>query len=41
MAAEHYHGLALHAQDCLQCNHRCPFRVDQMARMKEISDYFG
>ena len=43
MAAEHYHGLALHAQDCLQCghcNHRCPFHVDQMARMKEIANYF-
>lgn len=43
MAAEHYHGLALHAQDCLQCghcNHRCPFEVNQMARMKEIADYF-
>lgn len=43
MAAEHYYGLALHAQDCLQCgycNHRCPFQVDQMARMKEIADYF-
>lgn len=43
MAAEHYHGLELHAEACLQCghcNHRCPFHVDQMARMKEIANYF-
>lgn len=44
MAAEHYRGLERHADDCLQCghcNHRCPFGVDQMARMKEIAAYFG
>ncbi len=32
------------ANDCIQCGHcnsRCPFHVDQMARMKEISKYFG
>ena len=43
MAAEHYHGLALHGEDCIQCGHcnqRCPFHVDQMARMREIADYF-
>ena len=43
MAAEHYHGLALHGEDCIQCgycNQRCPFHVDQMARMREIADYF-
>lgn len=44
MAVEHYHGLALQAKDCVQCGHcndRCPFHVDQMARMKEIARYFG
>lgn len=44
MAAEHYKGLELHADDCIGCGHcnsRCPFRVDQMTRMKEISTYFG
>lgn len=43
MAAEHYRGLTLHAEDCIQCGHcnrRCPFRVDQMARMREIARYF-
>ncbi len=25
---------------CVYCNHRCPFHVDQMARMKEIEEYF-
>ena len=32
------------ASDCLQCGHcnsRCPFSVDQMARMEEIQAYFG
>lgn len=44
MAAEHYHGLELGAGDCIQCGHcnsRCPFQVDQMARMQEIASYFG
>lgn len=44
MAAEHYHGLTLHAKDCVQCGHcekRCPFSVGQMQRMKEIAAYFG
>ena len=44
MAAEHYHGLELGAGDCIQCGHcnsRCPFRLDQMARMQEIAAYFG
>ncbi len=43
MAAEHYRGLSKHADDCISCGHcnsRCPFGVDQMARMKEIADYF-
>lgn len=44
MAAEHYHGLERGAGDCVQCGHcnsRCPFQVDQMARMQEIAAYFG
>ena len=43
MAAEHYYGLAHRAEDCLQCGHcssRCPFHVDQEARMQEIRRYF-
>jgi len=43
MAAEHYRGLSLHADACIQCGHcnsRCPFGVDQMARMTAIADYF-
>lgn len=44
LAAEHYDKLALTAGACVQCGHcgrRCPFRVDQMARMKEITAFFG
>lgn len=44
MAAEHYHGLDLHAGDCTGCGHcerRCPFFVRQAERMKEICAYFG
>lgn len=43
MAAEHYQNLELHAGVCLQCGHcndRCPFSVDQIARMQEIAGYF-
>lgn len=43
MAAEHYRGLEIHADGCIQCGHcnsRCPFSVDQMARMEEIAAYF-
>ena len=43
MAVEHYRALTLHAEDCIQfghCNQRCPFRVDQMERMREIACYF-
>ena len=32
------------ASACVQCGHcngRCPFHVDQMARMREIAQYFG
>ena len=44
MAKEHYLTLDKTASDCIQCGHcnsRCPFRVDQMARMNEIASYFG
>ncbi len=44
MAAEHYRNLDRHASDCIQCGHcnkRCPFGVDQMARMREMASYFG
>lgn len=44
LAAEHYRTLEKNAADCVQCGHcnsRCPFSVDQMARMKEIEAYFG
>ncbi len=43
MAAEHYRGLAKKADACVQCGHceaRCPFRVKQGGRMKEIAAYF-
>jgi predicted aldo/keto reductase-like oxidoreductase len=44
MAAGHYRELSINADACVQCGHcesRCPFHVEQMARMKEISGYFG
>ena len=44
LAADHYKNLAKTASDCIgcgPCNRRCPFRADQMARMKEIAAYFG
>lgn len=44
MAEEHYRELEKHASDCIQCGHcnsRCPFHVDQMARMKEINRHSG
>lgn len=43
-AKEHYLTLGKTAADCMQCGHcnsRCPFRVDQMARMREMKTYFG
>ena len=42
-AEEHYQGLEIHADACVKCGHcnkRCPFGVDQMKRMEEISEYF-
>lgn len=44
MAREHYKALERHASECIKCGHcneRCPFSVNQMKRMSEISDYFG
>ena len=44
LAKEHYLTLSKTAADCVQCGHcnnRCPFHVDQMARMREIKVYFG
>lgn len=44
LAREHYMTLEKTASDCVQCGHcseRCPFHVDQMARMQEIAAYFG
>ena len=44
LCKEHYLTLEKAASDCLQCGHcnsRCPFCVDQMARMEEIQAYFG
>lgn len=44
MAEEHYKKLQRHASDCTGCGHcdsRCPFRVKQAERMKQIAAYFG
>ncbi len=43
MAANHYEKLSVKADACIGCGHcdaRCPFRVRQSARMKEIAEYF-
>lgn len=44
LAKDHYLTLSKTAQDCIGCGHcnrRCPFKVDQMNRMREIKAYFG
>lgn len=44
LAVDHYNHLARHADACNQCGHcnrRCPFHVDQKARMKHIDAYFS
>ncbi|HIT31836.1 MAG TPA: aldo/keto reductase [Candidatus Enterenecus stercoripullorum] len=44
LAADHYHGLSVHADACIACGHcnrRCPFHVDQVSRMGEIARYFA
>lgn len=43
MAANHYEKLTVKASACIGCGHcdkRCPFRVQQSRRMKEIANYF-
>lgn len=44
LAKDHYANLAVKASDCLFCGHcdrRCPFHVEQQARMAKIAEYFG
>lgn len=44
MAHDHYGKLTVRADACLGCGHcdrRCPFRVHQQSRMKEIAAYFN
>ena len=44
LAADHYAKLEKKASDCVSCGHcdqRCPFRVAQAERMREIAAYFG
>ena len=44
LAKQHYLTMERTASQCAQCGHcsgRCPFHVDQMARMREIAAYFG
>ncbi len=44
IAANHYDKLSVTAESCLQCGHcdsRCPFDVEQGARMLAIQKYFG
>ncbi len=43
MAANHYDKLSVKADACIGCAHcdtRCPFKVRQSMRMKEIAEYF-
>lgn len=43
MAANHYDKLAVKADACLNCGHcdrRCPFKVQQQAKMSVIAEYF-
>ena len=44
IAANHYTKLTVKADACLQCGHcnsRCPFKVNQMQRMRSIDQYFA
>lgn len=44
LAHSHYEKLEKKAGDCVRCghcDHRCPFKVEQMERMGEIKNYFG
>ena len=43
LAREHYYKLEKKAEACIKCGHcnkRCPFHVDQAARMERIHAYF-
>ncbi|MDE7268108.1 MAG: aldo/keto reductase [Lachnospiraceae bacterium] len=43
LARDHYHKLEKKADQCIKCGHcnnRCPFHVDQSARMEQIHAYF-
>ena len=43
MAANHYDKLVIKADACLKCGHcdrRCPFKVQQQAKMSAIAQYF-
>ena len=43
LARDHYRKLEKNAGGCIKCGHcnsRCPFHVDQMARMEKIKNYF-
>ena len=44
LAAEHYRTLEKTADDCIGCGHcdsRCPFSVEQSARMRKIREYMN
>lgn len=44
IARDHYQNLEKRASDCVGCGHctdRCPFQVDQAAKMQEIAEYFA
>jgi predicted aldo/keto reductase-like oxidoreductase len=44
LAADHYRRLSVNAGACTECGHcdqRCPFKVRQKARMKEIKIFFN
>lgn len=43
LAVDHYKNLEKNAEDCISCGHcnnRCPFKVNQVERMKQIAQYF-
>lgn len=44
LARDHYAKLETKADQCIACGHcnkRCPFKVDQASRMREIAAYFA
>lgn len=43
LAIDHYKKLKIDASFCIECgycNNRCPFKVDQVNKMKNINEYF-